>query len=116
MSKPFTVQHTAMISLAVLLAGVVMVLVGLLDLVGYGFKEIGNWGYWVLGIGAILLLIGVIWFALFRINVRKFNQLMEEKSKAAFVKKQDDAEYLAWRLPMKFEDRLAVKKKEFGLK
>jgi bacteriorhodopsin len=102
--------------MAVLLAGVVMVLVGLLDLVGYGFKEVGNWGYWSLGVGAILLLIGGIWFALYRINVRKFNKLMEEKSKATFVKKLDDVEYLAWRLPMKFEERLSVKKKDFGMK
>jgi hypothetical protein len=116
MSKPFTVQHTAPISLAILLAGAAMVLVGLLDLIGYGFKEVGSWGYWILGIGAILLLIGIIWFALYRINVRKFNKLMEEKSKAAFVKKLDDVEYLAWRLPMKFEERLMVKKKDFGMK
>jgi hypothetical protein len=116
MSKPFTVQHVAPISVAVLLAGVVMLLVGLLDLIGYGFKELGGWGYWVLGIGAILVLIGVIWFALYRINVRKFNKLMEEKSKAAFVKKLDDVEYLAWRLPMRYENRLSVKKKDFGIK
>lgn len=116
MSKPFTVQHTAAISLSILLAGVVMVFIGLFDLIGYGFKEVGNWGYWSLGIGVVLLLIGGIWFALYRINVRKFGKLIVEKSKAAFVKKQDDVEYLAWRLPSKFEDRLAVKKKEFGLK
>jgi hypothetical protein len=116
MSKPFTVQHTALISSAVLLAGVVLLLIGLFDLIGYGFKEAGNWGYWFLGVGALLVLIGGIWFALYRINVRKFNKLIVEKSKAAFVKKQDDVEYLAWRLPAKFEDRLVVKKKEFGLK
>ncbi len=116
MSKPFTVQHTATISLAVLLAGVVMVLVGLFDLIGYGFKEAGNWGYWILGLGALLLLIGGIWFALYRINVRKFNKLIVEKSKAMFVKKQDDVEYLAWRLPTKYENKLALKKKEFGLR
>jgi hypothetical protein len=116
MSKPFTVQHTAALSLVILLAGVAMVLVGLFDLIGYGFKEAGTWGYWILGLGVLLVLIGGIWFAMYRVNVRKFNKLIVEKSKAAFVKKQDDVEYLAWRLPMRFEDRLAVKKKEFGLK
>jgi hypothetical protein len=116
MSKPFTVQHTGPISLGLLLAGVVMVLVGLFDLIGYGFKEAGNWGYWILGLGVLLMLIGGIWFVMFRINVRKFNRLLLEKSKAAFVKKQDDVEYLAWRLPSKYEDLLATKKKGFGLK
>jgi hypothetical protein len=69
-----------------------------------------------LGIGAILLLIGLIWFWIVAANRRKFNKLMEEKSKAAFVKKLDDVEYLAWRLPMRYEERLKDKKKQFGIK
>ena len=44
-----------------------------------------------------------------RHQCRKFNKLMEEKSKAAFVKKLDDVEYLAWRLPMKYEDSSSSK-------
>jgi len=116
MSKPFTVQHAAPLSLGILLVGAALEIVGVLDLAGYRFSEVGNWGYWLIGIGAVLLLIGIIWFAMYRLNVRKFNKLIEEKSKAAFVKKLDDLEYLAWRLPAKFEERLGVKKKEFGIK
>jgi hypothetical protein len=41
---------------------------------------------------------------------------MEEKSKANFVRKIDDVEYLAWKLPLKFEERLSAKKKELGIK
>lgn len=116
MSKPFTVQHAGLLSLTILVVGAGMVAVGLLDLMGYRFKEVGSWGYWILGIGALLLLIGVIWLWIYAANKRKFNRLMEEQSKAAFVKKLDDVEYLAWRLPMKYEERLIDKKKQFGMK
>lgn len=116
MSKPLTVQHAPAISMALLAAGAVILVVGLLDLLGDYFLEVGPWGFWLVGIGAVMMAIGIAWFASYRINVRKFNKLMEEKSKAAFVKRLDDVEYLAWRLPMGFEERLAVKKKDFGVK
>jgi hypothetical protein len=116
MSKPFTVQHAPLISMSLLMAGAILTAVGILDLVGRGFEEAGAWGYWLVGIGVVLLIAGAIWFASYRNNVRKFNDLMEEKSKAAFVKKLDAVEYLAWRLPMTFEERLGAKKKEFGIK
>ncbi|NLT38095.1 MAG: DUF3198 domain-containing protein [Methanomassiliicoccus sp.] len=96
--------------------GVVIFAVGLLDLLNMRFVEVGTWGYWLLGIGAVMLLIGLIWLASYRLNVRKFNKLMEEKSKANFTRNMDDVEYLAWRLPLKFEERLSAKKKELGIK
>ncbi len=116
MSKPFTVQHAETLSVATLLIGVVIFAVGLLDLLNMRFVEVGTWGYWLLGIGAVMLLIGLIWLASYRLNVRKFNKLMEEKSKANFTRNMDDVEYLAWRLPLKFEERLSAKKKELGIK
>ncbi|MBI0584803.1 MAG: DUF3198 domain-containing protein [Methanomassiliicoccus sp.] len=116
MSKPYTVQHAAAISLVLLAVGAVMLVVGVLDLMDIRFVEVGAWGFWLVGLGVVLILVGVIWYASYRINVRKFNQLMEEKSKAAFVKKLDDVEYLAWKLPLSYEERLSTKKKEFGIK
>lgn len=116
MSKPLTVQHVVPLSISILIAGLVLFVIGSLDLMGIRFGEVGAWGYWLLGIGIVLLLIGVVWFLSYRVNVRKFNKLLEEKSKALFVKKMDDVEYLAWRLPSKFEERLLTKKKELGIK
>jgi uncharacterized membrane protein len=116
MSKPFTVQHAETLSIATLVIGVVIFTVGLLDLLNVRFAEVGTWGYWLVGIGAVLLLIGLIWLITYRLNVKKFNKMMEEKSKANFVRKIDDVEYLAWRLPLKFEERLSAKKKELGIK
>jgi len=116
MSKPFTVQHAETLSIATLVIGVVIFTVGLLDLLNMRFAEVGTWGYWLVGIGSVLLLIGLIWLITYRLNVKKFNKMMEEKSKANFVRKIDDVEYLAWRLPLKFEERLSAKKKELGIK
>lgn len=116
MSKPITVQHVVPLSISILVAGIVLFVIGLLDLMGVRFGEVGAWGYWLLGIGVILLLIGAVWFLSHLMNVRKFEKLMQEKSKALFVKKMDDVEYLAWRLPSKFEERLLAKKKEFGIR
>lgn len=116
MSKPYTVQHAPTLSLAILGVGAVMLIVGLMDLLGDYFLQVGAWGFWLVGIGAVMVLIGAIWFISFRLNVRKFNKLMEEKSKAVFVKQLDDVEYLAWRLPMNFEEELSVKKRDFGVR
>lgn len=116
MSKPFTVQHTGPLSISILVVGFSLFVVGMLDLMGIRFGEVGAWGYWLCGIGVILMLIGAIWFASYRINVRKFEKLMDEKSKAVFVKKIEDVEYLAWKLPSNFEERLQAKKKDFGMK
>jgi len=116
MSKPFTVQHAETLSVVILVIGVAIFVVGLLDLLNMRFVEVGTWGYWLLGIGAVLLLIGSIWLITYRLSVKKFNKMMEEKSKANFVRKMDDVEYLAWKLPLKFEERLSAKKKELGIK
>lgn len=116
MSKPLTVERAGMLSLAMVLAGIVLMGVSIADLYGDSFTELGAWGYWLLAGGAVILGIGVFWVISYHRHIRKFRKLMEEKSKAAFVKKLDDIEYLAWILPMKYENELGAKKKEFGLK
>lgn len=116
MSKPFIVQRAGALSLVTLMAGIAMTVVAILDLLGIAFTELGNWDYWLLMGGILFVLIGGVWFFLHVKNIRKFRELMEEKSKANFLKKLDDVEYLAWRLPMKYEEELAIKKKGFGLK
>ncbi len=116
MSKPFTVQHAGEISAGILVVGIALFVMGLLDLLDVQFVEVGAWGYWLLGIGAALLIVGIVWVLSYRLSVNKFEKMLEEKSKANFVKKLDDAEYLAWKLPLKFEEQLMSKKREFGVK
>lgn len=116
MSKPFYVEQAGTLSLGLLVGGAVLAAVASLAFLNVAFTEIGNWDWWILIIGGLLILIGALWFASYVLNVRKFRRLMEEESKASFVRKQDDAEYLAWRLPLRYEDELAAKKKHFGLR
>lgn len=116
MPKPLTVERAGPLSSATLLAGIVLAIVGAADLFGNEFTQLGAWGWYVLGLGAVVLLIGAYWTFSYRRNVRRFRKLLEEKSRAAFLKKLDDVEYLAWNLPMKYERELGDKKRELGIK
>lgn len=116
MEKPFIVQYLVPLSLTMLIVGAVMVVVGILDLTGNGFQGMGNWGYWIAGIGCFVLVIGFAWHLSYRLHARKFRKLMGEKSKAVFVKQIDDIDYLLERLPMMYDDELMSKKKELGIK
>ncbi|NLK25435.1 MAG: hypothetical protein GX307_02535 [Euryarchaeota archaeon] len=116
MSKPFLVQRANILSIGMLSGGLAMIIIATLALKGIAFTEMGNWDYWVLIIGVFVALIGGLWFATYISNIRKFHKLLNEQSKANFMKKQDDIEYLAWQLPLKYENELAMKKKYFGLK
>ena len=116
MSKPVQVERAAPLSIGMLVAGTAMMIVAILAMYNIAFTEMGYWDWWVLIIGALIAVIGGIWFVSYVMNVRKFRKLIVEQSKAAFIKELDDLEYLAWRLPMKFETELMAKKKHFGLK
>jgi hypothetical protein len=41
---------------------------------------------------------------------------MKVASRAEFKKEQDEVEYLAWRLPSRFDAKLTKKKEELGVK
>jgi len=116
MSKPFYVERANLLSLGLLIAGAALVAVAALAFSNVAFTEIGNWDWWVLIAGGLLLLVGALWYASYVLNVRKFRRLLQENSKANFVRKQDDVEYLAWRLPLRYEEELAAKKKQLGLR
>ena len=76
----------------------------------------GSNGTWWTVLGFIVLLMGLLWFGNYLRHIRKFNKLMTEKSKAAFVSTLNDIEFLTERLPMKYENVFRGKKKDFGIK
>lgn len=115
MAKPFQVEQARLIAAVVLLVGAVLSAISIPGIVGYT-SLMGDWGWWALGAGLLLFVIGLYLLIVYLRNVAEFERLMQIKSKAEFVRSQDDAEYLAWRLPSKYEERLAEKKKEFNLK
>ncbi len=116
MGKPFIVERAGSLSSLILFVGLIMTVIGLMAILNIGFDSVGGWGYWMLIIGAAFILIGAIWLCMHVINIRKFNEMLKEQSKAAFVKKRDDIEFLAWKLPGRFESKLLDKEKGFGLK
>jgi H+/Cl- antiporter ClcA len=75
----------------------------------------GSWVYWLIIIGPLGLIVAVWWLYDFMKKTRKLADLLKTPSKARFVRNLDDIEYLAWSLPMKYEQEVLKKKKEFGL-
>jgi hypothetical protein len=71
---------------------------------------------WALVVGFIAFAFGLYWLAGYLRNVRDFKKLIEEQSKAALIKNLDDIEYLAWKLPIRFEEELQERKKRLGVK
>lgn len=72
---------------------------------------LGNWAFWVVIIGLLLLVPGIYYLAVFIKQLREFNELMKTDSKALFIKNQDRIEELAWRLHPRYE-KLVIEKKD----
>lgn len=115
MAKPFAVERALELSASMTLIGVILAAISLADIIA-GTTGLGGWSYWTVIVGLIVFAFGLHWLAGYLRNVRDFKRILEEQSKAAFVKDLDDAEYLAWKLPTRFEDELFEKKRRFGMK
>jgi hypothetical protein len=78
--------------------------------------SIGNWIYWCIIVGP-LILIGGGWYFFDNISKRReFKELIETTSKAKFIRNQDRIEFLAWKLTPDHQNQLFEKKKEFHIK
>jgi hypothetical protein len=116
MAKPILVEKAALLSSAFLLIGLLMTMIGTYILSAEELATSRGWSYWLIFAGLILLVIGVLWIVKFNLNIKKFQSLLQEKSKAVFLKNLDEIEYLAWRLPSTYGKELVSKKKEFNVK
>ena len=115
MAKPLAVERAMELSASMTLIGVVLTVISLTDITT-GTASLGGWSMWALVAGFIVFAFGLYWLAGFLRNVRDFKKLVEEQSKATFVKQLDDVEYLAWKLPTRYEEELQEKKKRLGVK
>lgn len=77
---------------------------------------LGDWAYWVLIIALAMIIIGGYYIYSFRTMLKEFRNLIDENSKARFIKNLDRIEELAWRLHPKYEKIVIEKKKEFKIK
>jgi hypothetical protein len=115
MAKPLAVERAMELSASMTLVGVVLAVIGLSGITT-GTSSFGGWSMWALVAGFIIFAFGLYWLAGFLRNLRDFKKLIEEQSKATFIKELDDVEYLAWKLPTRYEEELQEKKKRLGVK
>ncbi len=123
--KRFLTTNTLQLGLILFILGIILTLLGIFGVFynesGINFLKratdvIGDWIYWCVLLGPILLIAGG-WYFLDNINKRKeFKELVSTTSKAKFIRNQDNIEFLAWKLTQKHQNQLADKKKEFHIK
>ncbi|MEM0449760.1 MAG: hypothetical protein QW520_08080 [Methanomassiliicoccales archaeon] len=115
MPKPFEVEHALGIAI---MASSVGALLSAISLVQITVDDIGlgGWAYWLLVIGFIVFIVGLLLLIGYLRRASEFERYMKIESKAEFIRSQDAAEYIAWRMPTKYEKRLKKKKEELGIK
>jgi hypothetical protein len=115
MSKPMKVERGIELSVLLVVLGSVLFLLGISDALGW-LVDLGGWGFYTGGAGLLSLIVGAVWAFSILQRMKRFAVLMEEKSKAVFVRSLDELEYTAWRLPSRYDALLSEKKREMGVK
>ncbi|NLX46924.1 MAG: hypothetical protein GXY70_01940 [Euryarchaeota archaeon] len=115
MTKPISVERGLEISSLSIVLGAVLLLVGVADALDWSL-DLGGWGFYAGAAGVLVMIVGVVWTVSIFQRRWRFSVLMGERSKAAFVRSLDEIEYAAWRLPSKYDELLADKKREMGVK
>ena len=123
--RRFLTNYALQFGLVLFILGIILTILGILG-VFYGESDInflkqatdavGDWIYWCILIGPVLLIAGGWYFIDNIMKRREFRELMETTSKSKFIKNQDQAEFLAWKLTPKHQNQLMEKKKEFHIK
>ena len=78
-------------------------------------QPFGTWVTWTAVIAPIGFIVCAWWLYDYVKKARKLASLMDNPSRAKFVRNLDDIEYLAWVLPRRFEKKVLDKKREFKL-
>jgi hypothetical protein len=115
MPKPINVEKGLELSILMTVLGAVLLFIGISDALDWAV-DLGGWGFYAGSAGVIAVIVGVIWALSVVQRMRRFDVLIQEKSNAVFVRSLDDIEYTAWRLPSRYDELLANKKKEMGVK
>lgn len=115
MAKPLMVERAPLLFVVLMIAGLLMGAVAV-GSIFTGTAGWGGWEYWVLILGSLCFIVGIAWMISYLNRVNRFYDLLSEESKAAFIRKLDDLEYLAWRLPSRFEAKLGERKRKLGIK
>ena len=125
----FDFLHKNRLSLAVLCTAVGIPLIVFSSLRIFLYKEgdfgsllstvhdsLGDWAYWVLTLGVVLLVVGIYYVYSFIKLLKEFKKLMDISSKSKFIKNLDRIEELAWRLHPRYEKIVLSRKQELKIK
>ena len=115
MPKPINVERGLEISVLTTVLGAALLFMGVSDAMGWAI-DLGGWGFYAGAAGVIMLIVGVVWLISIIQRMRRFDVLIEERSKAVFVRNLDEIEYTAWRLPSKYDEILSKKKQNMGVR
>ncbi len=118
-------KHQVEISIIGLIAGIVLFIIGLLDVVLQSYVDteisglfdfLGNWTYWFLVIGGFLVLVFGWYFGDRAKKIKEFNELMDTTSKSKFIRNIAEIETLALSLGKKYENRVTKREEEYNIK
>lgn len=117
--------YTLYLGFLLLLMGIILTILGILGVfyienldgsLNNLMDQIGDYKYWCILIGPVLILAGG-WYFYDNLNKRReFAELMETTSKKMFIKNLDRLEFLAWKLTPWHQVELTKKKKKFHVK
>lgn len=124
--KRFFKTHALQLGFIFFILGIILTILGVLGVFVVNddsseslknmMDSIGNWIYWCILVGP-LLLIGGGWYFFDNIKNRKeFKEHITNTSKAKFIRNLDRIEFLAWKLTPDHQEQLFEKKKEFHIK
>ncbi len=82
----------------------------------WSYDLVGNWAFWFVIPGLVMIIFGSYYLYDFFRKLKEFNNLMETKSKAKFIKNIDRVEELAWRLHPRYERLVIERKKKYKIR
>ncbi len=121
----YLIKHQAILSILVFIVGLILLVIGLLDVVLSNYmpesvtdftSSFGGWTYWFLLLGAFAVLVfGWYLFDRYR-KIKKFNELIESSSKSKFRRNIAEIETLALFLGKEYEEKVIEKEREYNIK
>lgn len=127
--KRFLTVYTLQLGLICLVIGIVLTILGAFGVFFHDFLKdqelksiidiidsVGDWIYWCILIGPVLIIAGG-WYFFDNISKRReFKELIKTTSKAKIIRNLDRIEFLAWKLTAEHQSQLAKKKRKFNIK
>jgi hypothetical protein len=123
--KRILTTNTLYLSLIIFLLGILLTVLGISGVFYYEnppeflrgiLSSLGDWKYWCILLGPILLIAGGYYLFDNISKRREFKELMDTTSKAKFIKNLDRVEFLAWKLTPEHQRQLSKKKRKFHIK